>query len=71
MKNILSAVVVVGILLSGCTDKKVEKVVDKTPVTAVDAGTTDAKSVQTPPVVGPVQAPVEQVATPKQSVEQK
>ncbi len=68
MKNILSAVVVVGILLSGCTDKKV---VDKTPVTAVDAGTTDAKSVQTPPVVGPVQAPVEQVATPKQSVEQK
>lgn len=69
MKNILSAVVVLGILLSGCTAKKADKVVDKTPVVAVDAGA-DTSVTQTPTVVGPVQTPAQQ-ASPAQSVEQK
>lgn len=71
MKRILSAVVVMGILLTGCPSKQVEKVTDKAVVTTVDAGTTDAKAVVAPPTVNSTQSPVEQVVSPKQSVEQK
>jgi hypothetical protein len=67
MKKILTAFVIMGCILSGCADKV--KVVEKAAPTVVDAGTSVTQV--TPPVVGPVQSPAEQVSTPKQTVEQK